>query len=209
MAQRIELKESAISSMANEALLEAQVQNRSEAIKGADAVLKESQTPDAMIQAADVYARCGEDAKARQLVEQAAKQRPSDLFMQSVNAPMVRALLEVNHHAGDKAAELMKPGQAFDRANAESIDVRANALLLAGKPADAAQEFQVILNLKNASPADPAMSFAQLGLARSYAASGDIAKSRTAYQDFFALWKDADPDIPLIKQVQAEYAKLQ
>jgi eukaryotic-like serine/threonine-protein kinase len=122
---------------------------------------------------------------------------------------MVRALLEMNHHAGDRAVELMKPGQAFDRANTESIDARANALLLAGKPADAAQEFLVILNLRNSAPADPAMSFAQLGLARSYAASGDMAKSRTAYQDFFALWKDADPDLPILKQAKAEYAKLQ
>ena len=195
--------------MANEALLEALVQNRSEAIKAADAALKEFQTPDVMIQAADVYARCGEDAKARQLVEQAAKQRPNDVFMQSVNAPMVRALLEMNRHAGDKAVALMKPGQAFDRGNTESIDARANALLLAGKPADAAQEFQAILNLRNAFPSDPAMSFAQLGLGRAYAASGDTAKSRTAYQDFFALWKDADPDLPLLKQAKAEYAKLQ
>jgi hypothetical protein len=53
------------------------------------------------------------------------------------------------------------------------------------------------------------MSLAQLGLARAYALQGDKAKSRIAYQDFFALWKDADPDIPILKAAKAEYAKLE
>jgi eukaryotic-like serine/threonine-protein kinase len=209
IAQRVGLKETVVNSIAYEALLEALAQNRSEAIKGADAALKESQTPTVMLAVADVYARTGEDAKARQLVEQAAKQRPDDVFVQSVNAPMVRAVLELNHHAADKALELMKAAQAFDHANTESLYTRGSTLLMAGRGPDAAQQFQAILNLKNASPADPTMSFAQLGLARAYALSGDAAKSRTAYQDFFALWRDADPDIPILKQAKAEYAKLQ
>jgi hypothetical protein len=53
------------------------------------------------------------------------------------------------------------------------------------------------------------MSMAHLGLGRAYALAGDTAKGRAAYQDFFALWKDADPDVPLLKQAKAEYAKLQ
>ncbi len=208
-AQRLELKESVVNSMLNQALVEAIVGNRSEAIKRADAALKDSQTPTVMLSAADVYARAGEDAKARQLVEQAVKQRPDDLFVQSVNAPMVRAVLELNRHSADKALELMKAGQGFDHANTESLYTRASALLTAGRGADAAQEFQAILNLRNSSPSDPTMSFAQLGLARAYKLSGDLAKSRTAYQDFFALWKDADPDVPMLKEAKAEYAKLQ
>jgi predicted Zn-dependent protease len=208
-AQRLELKESVVNSMTYEALLEAMAQNRTEAIKGADAALKESQTPSVILSVADVYARAGEEVKARQLVEQAAKQRPDDLFMQSVNAPMVRAVLELNHHAPDRALELMKAAQALDRANTESMYTRASALLMAGRGPDSAKEFQSILNLKNGSPADPTMSFAQLGLARAYALSGDHGKSRTAYQDFLALWKDADSDIPLLKEAKTEYAKLQ
>ncbi len=208
MAERLELKESAVNSIANEALVEAIVQNRSEAIKGADAALKALQSPGILLAAADIYARAGEDAKARQLVEQVVKQRPHDLFVQSVNAPMVRAVLELNHHAADKALELMKPAEPFDHFNTESLYTRASALLMAGRGADAAQAFQTILNLRNASPADPMMSFAQLGLARAYGLSGDVAKSRTAYQDFFGLWKDADPDIPILKQAKAEYAQL-
>jgi serine/threonine protein kinase/Flp pilus assembly protein TadD len=208
-AQRLELKESVVNSMLYEALLEAMAGNRPEAMKGADGAMKESQTPGVMLSAADVYARLGEEAKARQLVEQAVKQRPDDLFVQSVNAPMVRAVLELNHHAADKALDLMKEGKAFDRANTESLYTRASALLMASRGPDAVQEFQTILNLKNSSPSDPTMSFAQLGLARAYKLSGDPAKARAAYQDFLALWKDADPDIPILKEAKAEYAKLQ
>ena len=79
---------------------------------------------------------------------------------------------------------------------------------MAGRGADAAHEFQRILNFKNATPQDPIVSFAQLGLARAYASQGDSAKSRAAYQDFFSLWKEADADVPLLLQAKAEYAKL-
>ncbi|MGC2270687.1 MAG: hypothetical protein WA539_01805, partial [Candidatus Sulfotelmatobacter sp.] len=151
----------------------------------------------------------GDDAKAGQLVEQAAKQQPDDLFVQTVNAPMVRAVLELNHHDADKALELMKAGQTYDHANTESLYTRGSALLMAGKGADAAQEFQSILNLKNANPSDPITSLAQLGLARAYELSGDKAKARTAYQDFFALWNDADADTPLLKEAKAEYTKVE
>jgi len=65
------------------------------------------------------------------------------------------------------------------------------------------------LSLRNYAPADPLISLAHLGLGRTYAVSGDSAKARDAYQDFLALWKDADPDIPILKEAKAEYAKLQ
>jgi eukaryotic-like serine/threonine-protein kinase len=208
-AQHLELKESVVNSVVYEAWIEALVGNRAAAIKGADAALKQSQTPSVMLSVADVYAHAGEDAKAQQLAEQAAKQRPDDIFVQSVIAPVVRAVLELNHQAADKALNILKPAEAFDRANTESLYTRGSALLMAGRGADAAQEFQTILNLKNSSPQDPTMSFAQLGLARAYKVSGDPAKSRTAYQDFFALWKDADADLPILKEAKAEYVKLQ
>jgi ATP/maltotriose-dependent transcriptional regulator MalT len=83
--------------------------------------------------------------------------------------------------------------------------------LRAGNGDEAAQEFQKVLALRNFVVGDPnchLVSLAQLGLARAYALQGDKAKSRMAYQDFFALWKDADPDTPVLKQAKAEYAKL-
>jgi serine/threonine protein kinase len=207
-AQRLELTETTESAVLNMALIDAFAGNRTEAVKGADAALKQGQSPNFMLFAADIYARSGEDAKARTLLEQAVKQRPDDVFIQSVNAPIVRAVLELNHHAADKALEIMKAAQPYDPANTESLYTRAGAYLMAGNGAYAAKEFQAVLNLKNGSPADPLMSAAQLGLARAYALS-DKGKARTSYQDFFGLWKDADPDVPLLKEAKAEYAKLQ
>jgi len=182
-------------------------ENRAEAVRGADVVLKQSQAPTDLLAAADIYARAGEDAKAEPLVERAVKARPDNLNIQSVYAPGVRALLAMNHHDAAKALDLMKPAEPFDRAIAESRYIRANALLMAGRGPEAAQEFQAVLALRNYSP-DPTIPLAQLGLARALATT-DKAAARAAYQDFFSLWKDADPDLPVLKQAKAEYAKLQ
>ena len=80
---------------------------------------------------------------------------------------------------------------------------------MAKQGAAAGAEFQKILDHGGIVPNDPIHALARLGLARAYALAGDSAKARTAYQNFLALWKDADPDIPVLKQAKAEYAKLQ
>ena len=73
----------------------------------------------------------------------------------------------------------------------------------------ATTEFQKLLDDPGVALNFPLGALAHFGLARAYSLSGDKAKARTAYQDFFALWKDADPDIPILKEAKAEYAKLQ
>jgi hypothetical protein len=89
------------------------------------------------------------------------------------------------------------------------IYLRGYALLEAGRSKEAAGEFQIILDHPGIVMYSPVGALARLGLGRTLVASGDAARARTAYQDFFALWKDADPDIPILKQAKAEYAKLQ
>ncbi len=96
----------------------------------------------------------------------------------------------------------------YDKGTPPSLYLRGLVYLKMGQGTEAAQEFEKVTALRNFAPADPLMSLAHLGLGRAYALSGDTAKSRAAYQDFFALWKDADPDIPILKQAKAEYAKL-
>jgi serine/threonine protein kinase/tetratricopeptide (TPR) repeat protein len=208
-SRRLELSESALSAISSESLLEALAQNRAEAIRGADALMKQSQTPTVMLSAADIYARAGEDAKAAQLIERAAPQRPDDLYIQSVQVPGLRALLAMNHRDGKTAVELMAKAETFDRATLESRYTRGCALLMAGQADEAVKEFQAVLGLRNFAPTDPTTAFSQLGLARAYAAANDKEKARTAYQDFLALWDKADPDVPVLKQARAEYAKLQ
>ena len=87
--------------------------------------------------------------------------------------------------------------------------VRGEAYLAAGHGAEAAAEFQKVLNHRGIVLADPIGALVHLQLGRAYIVSGDMAKAKNAYQDFLTLWKDADPDIPILKQAKAEYAKLQ
>jgi len=87
--------------------------------------------------------------------------------------------------------------------------LRGQAYLLAGKGTEAAAEFQKILDHPGVIVNFPLRALAHVGLGRARMVSGDVAQARTAYQDFFAVWKDADPDIPVLKQAKAEYANLQ
>jgi serine/threonine protein kinase/tetratricopeptide (TPR) repeat protein len=208
-ARRLELSESVLNAISSEAFLEALAQNRAQAIQGADALLKQSQTPTIMMNAADIYSRTGLDGKAAQLLERAVPQRPDDINIQSVQTPMIRAVLAMNRHDARAAVDLIAKAETFDRANLESRYTRASALLMAGRAGEAAKEFQAVLNLRNSGPTDPTVAFSQLGLARAYAAGNEKEKSRTAYQDFFALWDKADPDVPVLKQARTEYGKLQ
>jgi hypothetical protein len=89
------------------------------------------------------------------------------------------------------------------------VYLRGEAYLQEHKGSDAAAEFQKMLNHRGILGNFFTGALAHLGLARAYAMTGDTAKSRSAYQDFFTLWKDADPDIPILKEAKAEYAKLQ
>jgi eukaryotic-like serine/threonine-protein kinase len=87
--------------------------------------------------------------------------------------------------------------------------LRGVAFLQLRKAQEAAAEFKVVLDHRGVAPMSILWKLSQLGLARAYAMQGDTAKAHAAYQDFLTLWKDADPDIPILKQAKAEYAKLQ
>jgi eukaryotic-like serine/threonine-protein kinase len=89
------------------------------------------------------------------------------------------------------------------------VYVRGEAYLAAHRGNEAAAEFQKILDQRGVVFNEPIGALAHLGLARAYLLQGDTAKAKTAYPDFLTLWKDADPDIPILKQAKAEYAKLQ
>ena len=88
------------------------------------------------------------------------------------------------------------------------IYARGLAYLRAGQGREAALEFQKILDHPGVSPVSPAHVLAILGLARAHALASDTAAARKSYQDFLTLWKDADPDIPVLQQAKAEYSKL-
>src|SRR5262249_37706815 len=108
-----------------------------------------------------------------------------------------------------KALELMKPALSYDKATTISLYVRGMAYLKAGDGTGASGEFQKILVLSTFAPTDIFMPFARLGLARAHVLQGDTAKAKSTYQDLLAFWKDADPGLPILKEVRAEYAKLE
>jgi predicted Zn-dependent protease len=102
------------------------------------------------------------------------------------------------------SAEFLFPG-----ATMYPVYVRGMAYLALHKGNEAAAEFQKFMDHRGLIANCPLGALAHLQIGRAYALQGDTAKSKAAYQDFFALWKDADPDIPILKQAKAEYAKLQ
>ena len=160
------------------------------------------------LNAAASYALAGKESKAQALAQEAARGRPDNMFVQVLLFPAVQALIALNHGNGDHALELLRSAAGYDATDSITLYVRANAYLQSGKPQEAVQEFQRIRNLHSLRPGDPVISLALLGQARGHRLMGDTEKARTAYQDFFALWKDADADIPILKQAKAEYEKL-
>jgi len=133
-------------------------------------------------------------------------------YAQKIDIPQVRARVELQHGNGAKAVEILKPAVDYEFgfvATGVPAYLRGLAYLQTKQAKEAGAEFQKVIGHKGAVGIGPYIPLAQLGLARAYALQGDAAKARTSYQDFFAVWKDADPDVPILKQAKAEYAKLQ
>jgi len=163
------------------------------------------------ILAAQVFATCGEAAKAEGIASDLGKKHPLDTFIQKLHIPQIRARMELQRGNAAKAIEQLRITEGYQFGYiAEGVPnyLRGLAYLQVKQGSQAAAEFQTILDHKGAFGASPYVSLAVLGLGRGLALSGDTAKARTAYQDFFAKWKDADPDIPVLKQAKAEYDKL-
>jgi eukaryotic-like serine/threonine-protein kinase len=208
VGQRVQVKSSEAYAVSEHAWVRALAGNRKEAIESANASLGIFQDYNQKLLAGAILAFAGESKKGLDLAAEVAKSRPDDVLVQAVFVPEVRAAAVLSSDPAH-AIDLLKPANAYDKANTSVLYIRGLAYLKAGRGTDAAQEFQKILALRNWAPADPLMSLTHLGLGRAYALQGDSQKSRTAYQDFFALWKDADPDLPVLNEAKAEYAKAQ
>jgi serine/threonine protein kinase/tetratricopeptide (TPR) repeat protein len=209
LAQRLQLKDLESYAVAEEGLVQALAGNQRQAIAAMNVALGTSQSYSLKLQAAWALAMAGDSKKALDLVSEVTKNRPDDTFVQALAAPVARATAALDSGEAAKAIEILKAAAPYDKGSTNVLYIRGLAYWKAGRGNEAAQEFQKVLALRNYAPADPLMSMAQLGLGRAYALQGDKEKSRTSYQDFFALWKDADPDIPVRKEARAEYAKLQ
>ena len=162
--------------------------------------------------AAYALARAGDAARAEAIVAELAKKNPSNTLSNSFDLPVLRATIEIGRNNPAKAVEILQTVIPFDLANQRamlSTYQRGRAYLALRKGSEAAAEFQKIVDHPGVALNSITGALAKLGLARAYAVEGDQAKARVAYQDFFALWKDADPNIPILVAAKSEYSKLQ
>jgi DNA-binding winged helix-turn-helix (wHTH) protein/tetratricopeptide (TPR) repeat protein len=208
---------------ADAAVREALFGNASTARRRAADALQLSKSRDVAYGAGLALALSGDSFRSQALTEELSKRLPEDTRVQFTYAPTLRALLALNHSQPSKAVELLQTAISYEggtptiggsefllgAGNLYPAYVRGLAYLAAHQGAEAAGEFQKILDHRGIVVSDPIGALAHLQLGRAYALSGDKTKAKSAYQDFLTLWKDADPDIPILKQARAECANLQ
>ena len=163
-----------------------------------------------------VFALAGDVANANRAIDDLTKRFPQNTVVQTRYLPMARSALALNSGNAQAAIEALSPAAPYELGHTNEdftfalypIYFRGQAYLAAKNGAGAADEFQKILDHASIVGNEPIGALAHLGLGRAYALSGDTVKAKTAYQDFLALWKNADADVPLLTQAKAEYAKL-
>ena len=161
---------------------------------------------------ATTFARIGDAAESRKIIEAVMKEFPDDSMLEYKSAPVVEAINLIHENKASEAIAVLEPSQKYELgaryAEFAVIYTRGSAYLQLHDGAKAAAEFQKILDHRGIDIVSVLYPMAQLNLARAYALQGDNVKARTAYQDFLAMWKDADPDIPILIAAKVEYAKL-
>jgi eukaryotic-like serine/threonine-protein kinase len=217
-ALREDRKETAALWQLNSTWSEAEFGNRDKARKDATSALGLAPTHDVQIAAALAFARAGDHAAAQKLADELAKQYPSDTEVSSYWLPTARASI-LSRSKPDEALRILEATTPFELGQAQPqtqvgallypVYVRAGALMAAHRAGDAAREYQKIIDARVIVLNCPLGPLARLGLARAYVMGGDTVKAKATYQQFLTLWKDADPDIPILKEAKAEYAKLQ
>jgi tetratricopeptide (TPR) repeat protein len=159
-------------------------------------------------------ARTGDTERSARLIGNLDRDYPTNTLLKNVQLPVAQAINELQRGKPAEAIALLEAAKPYELGNGPGaanywpMHVRAEAYLRQREGAKAAAEYQKILDHRGINPLYPLYALSHLGVARAYALQGDTAKARAAYQDFFALWKDSDPDIPILKQAKAEYAKL-
>jgi eukaryotic-like serine/threonine-protein kinase len=211
-ATRADEKETAAGYWANTAYFEALAGVSDLARRQAQAALTLSNGRDAQGISALALALAGDSVQATRLAEDLDKRFPESTLVQSGYLPMVRGAMALQSGNAVKAVDALAPTAPYEFGIAYPgypAYLRGQAYLKLRQATAAAAEFQKIINHPGVTVNDPTGALARLGLARAFAISGDTAKARIGYQDFLTLWKDADPDIPILKEARAEYAKLQ
>jgi DNA-binding winged helix-turn-helix (wHTH) protein/tetratricopeptide (TPR) repeat protein len=211
-AQHNDAKEAAAMYQAAAALREVESGNRKQALAEADAAVKLAPNRDVQAIAALALARTGDTVGAEKLAAELDRTFPLDTLVQRYRLPTIRAALALQRKDPTRAIKLLEGARAVelgDQGELLPVYLRGEAYLMLHDGSAARAEFQKFVDHYGLVVNFPLGALARLGLARAYALQGDAVKARAKYQDFLALWKDADPDIPILKEAKAEYAKLQ
>src|SRR5215831_2592327 len=202
---------------ANAALREAEFGNVNPARQYAQAALALVEGKAVESVAALTFARVGDTAQAAKLAEKLNEDFPQDTVIQGYWLPSIRAAIELHENNHSKAIEILQASTPYELCQSQPfqlgmlypIYLRGQAYLLAHRGAEAAAEFQKIVDHRGIVLNFPLGALAHLGLARAYLLEGDKTKAGAAYQNFFGLWKDADTDTPMYRQAKAEYVRFQ
>ena len=208
LAQQLQIKELEAGALTDQAWVLALYKENQPAIETANAAVSVAPVFYIKLQAAGALALAGDGKRASDLASEAMRSRPDDTLVQAMYGPWVQGLVALNSGDAAKAITLLSSASPYDKGTTGVHYTRGLAYLKSKQASNAIESFQRVLALRNSAAADPLMSMSHLGLARAYALSGDSAKAHSSYQDFFALWKDADPDVPVLKEAKAEYEKL-
>jgi len=218
-AERAGEKEPAALYSAQSGLREALFGNADEARQRAALAMDHSAGLDTQYGAALAFAYAGDRGRAQALTDDLGKRFPANTIVQFIYLPTLRGKLAVSRAIASEAIENLRAALPYELGQTTGspygwtalypVFVRGEAYLAAHQGNDAATESQKILEHRGTVVNSPIGALAHLQLGRAYVMQGSTAKAKAAYQDFLSLWKDADPDIPILKQAKAEYAKLE
>jgi serine/threonine protein kinase len=209
-ARRADQAETEASDNGHAAMREAWVGNVALAKQGAQAALALANGKFVEAYSAVALGLAGDSAQAERLADDLGKRFPDDTYVRFEYLPMIHATVALRGGDSGKAIEALAAAKLYELGlwHLYPVYLRGEAYLAARQGAAAGAEFQKIIDHPGVVINEVIGALAHLGLGRAYALAGDSAKAKTAYQDFFALWNNADPDIPIFQQAKAEYAKL-
>ena len=214
-AVRSDAKETGAQWIAFQALREAELGNVAAARQAVTRALALAPGRDVKVLAALALARTGEASQSRTMLEALQKSEPSNSYLKVYWFPVIEASIAMAQQAPDRAIVALEPSLPYELGGPPPgttmypAYIRGLGFLAQRNGPAAAAEFQKFLDHSGVVQNFLLGSLAHLQLGRAYAISGDTAKAKAAYRDFLTLWKDADPDIPILKEAKAEYAKLQ
>jgi len=207
-AKRADEKETAAGYEINEGQREALFGNNAQAQKAAEAALSFAKDRETQYGAALVLALSGNVPRAEAIAAQLEKSYPDDTFVKYLFVPTIRGAAQLSAKDPDRAIQLLEPASAYDvgvEAGLLPVYLRGLAYLRAGDAQKAATEFQKIIDHPGVVLNSPIGPLARLQMARTLAAQGNLAQAKAGYDDFLAKWKDADPEIPILREATQEY----